>query len=91
MRAFRTLGCDVLLTHTLGKGVPDIYVAVASGPIGYWVEIKDGSKPPSAQKLTPGELKFHKNFRGPLTVVRSVDDVVELVADMKAKARKVVA
>lgn len=89
VRAFRTLGCDVILTHTLGEGRPDCFAAVPG--YGVWVEIKDGSKPPSAQKLTPDELRFHQSFRGPLTVVRSVDDVVSLVADMKAKARRLVA
>lgn len=89
MRAFRTLGCYVRPVHTVGQGFPDLYVSV----MGYavLVEVKDGTKPPSAQSLTPDEIRFHSECTGPVCVVRCVDDVVSLVADMKAKSRRLVA
>ena len=34
-----------------------------------------GSKPPSARKLTIGELKFKQSWNGPYFLVLSVDDV----------------
>jgi len=40
------------------------------------IEIKDGSKPPSAQKLTAAEAKFHEQW--PVIVIRSVEDALNL-------------
>ena len=38
------------------------------------IEIKDGLKPKSAQKLTPGETKFKDEWQGLYYIVRSTDD-----------------
>ena len=44
-----------------------------------FVEIKDGSKPKSAQKLTRQQIEFFDNWRGPKIIIRSVDDVIEII------------
>ena len=47
------------------------------------VEIKDGSKPPSARKLTPDESAFHEKWRGsPVDIVNSEDEAIALVRGM---------
>lgn len=38
------------------------------------IEVKDGSKTPSGQKLTKAEVKFIKGWRGEVYIVRSAED-----------------
>lgn len=63
----RGVGCSVFITSSLGGGFGDI-VAGRHG-VNYLLEIKDGSKPPSARKLTPDEQKFHDEWKGQVCVV----------------------
>jgi hypothetical protein len=45
------------------------------------LEIKDGSKPPSARRLTSAEQKFHDEWPGNnLYIVNSVDEALALLA-----------
>ncbi len=44
----------------LGKGAPDL-LWVWQGRLGL-AELKDGSKPPSARKLTPDEVRWHERI-----------------------------
>ncbi|WP_176408607.1 hypothetical protein [Haematobacter massiliensis] len=81
--AFRRLGCTVDHTHMLGRGFPDIAVGVAGR--NYYVEIKDGNKPPSKQALTDAERAWHTEWRGQVCIVRSVDEVPALVAQWRAE------
>jgi hypothetical protein len=75
--AFRKCGATVAITSGLGKGFPDLVVGYRSR--NFLVEIKDGSKPPSAQKLTPDESAWHGKWRGQIAIIRSVDDVLALL------------
>lgn len=75
--ALRSLGCSVQCLHTMGGGVPDLLCAIAGG--NFLVEVKDGKKPPSAQKLTPDQVEWHKNWRAPVYIVNSVATAVDLV------------
>ena len=40
---------------------------------------EDGSKPPSARKLTPEQCVWHQDWRGQVVVVESVDQAVRVV------------
>ncbi|MEY4720068.1 MAG: hypothetical protein RL563_2686 [Pseudomonadota bacterium] len=47
------------------------------------VEIKDGSKPPSARKLTPNEQKFHDEWTGgELHVITSVSQALDVIVGL---------
>jgi Holliday junction resolvase len=81
---FRQLGCSVAITSNVRGGFPDIVVGVNG--LNLLVEIKDGSKVPSARKLTDDEQRFHDNWKGRAVVVESVDDVVALVNGIQRKA-----
>lgn len=72
MHAFRVLGCKVFDTHTLGGGFPDLVLAYR-GAI-HLVEVKA-----IGGKLTPAEMDFCTNY--PVRIVRTVDDVRELVEE----------
>jgi hypothetical protein len=76
------MGVSVFDTAQLGNGFPDI--AVSIGKVTALIEIKDGSKPPSARKLTPDEVKFHDEWQGWIEIVCSVDDVVNLVNRLRS-------
>lgn len=73
----RQVGASVLHLHTLGKGAPDLLVGFRG--VNFLVEIKDGDKPPSAQKLTPDEQRFHDNWRGQRVVVRTADEALRTI------------
>ena len=54
------------------------------------VEVKDGSKPPSQQKLTEGEQDCHDRYTGTISIITSTDDADILLASMKAKSKALV-
>jgi Holliday junction resolvase len=73
--AFRRLGWSVLDVSQL-KNCCDIFVSRKSMVLA--LEIKDGSKPASATKLTKGEEEFLKTWQGYCRVIFSVDDVINI-------------
>lgn len=79
VKAFRSLGCSVLDLSRLGGGCPDILVGMGMRH-NVLVEIKDGSKPPSARKLTDDEEAFFKAWRGAVVIAESLDDVPRIAA-----------
>lgn len=89
VEALRAKGWEVLSLAPLGGGAPDILIGRSLGiehsddgtkHTEYWdfklVEIKDGAKSPSRQKLTDAEIEFHK--RWPVIVLRSIEDALAL-------------
>jgi hypothetical protein len=74
-------GCSVLSLASLGNGAPDLLVWSHSGGRGFYVlmEIKDGSRYPSDQLLTPDEMRFHAAWRGPIAIVHSVEEALEAI------------
>lgn len=78
----RGLGAKVLILSEMGRGVPDILIAIrrpGRGRFMQLIEIKDGSKPKSAQKLTSDEHKFHEDWRDFVTIVSTEQEAVDLV------------
>lgn len=81
VKVFRQLGCSVWITSDLGKGAPDCVVGMVSEsghPFNLLVEIKDGKKAPSQQRLTEAEQKFHDEWVGQIAIIRSVEQVIDL-------------
>lgn len=71
------IGASVAVTHQLGNGVPDIVVGFRGE--NFLIEIKDGSKPPSARRLTPDEKDFHMGWQGQIDVANDLDDVLRII------------
>jgi hypothetical protein len=87
VRAFRQIGATVQVLSSVGKGMPDVLVGYMG--VNVLVEIKDGSLPPSKQKLTADQVKWHANWGGQVCVANSIDDAVRKViriADGRAAA-----
>lgn len=77
VRALRAVGATVQSLAAVGKGCPDLLVGFRGQ--NYALEIKDGSKPPSARKLTPDEKRWHDEWRGRVVVVESTDDALRVI------------
>ena len=78
VKAFRALGCSVLIISQLKK-CADIFVAKGKTAV---VEIKDGTLPPSKRQLTEGEMDFMHSWKGLYFIVESLDDVVRVVKEL---------
>lgn len=59
--ALRRVGAKVQSLANIGEGCPDLLV-LYRGAI-FLLEVKDGSKPKSKQKLTPDEIEWHEDAR----------------------------
>lgn len=76
--ALRAAGASVHSLASVGLGIPDLLV----GYNGFTVlmEIKDGNKPFSQQRLTPAQQKFHKEWTGgSIAVVNSAEGALRIL------------
>ena len=79
VKALRKAGAVVIITSQL-KNFADILVA-HDGQL-YIVEIKDGNKPPSQRKLTPGEEACKIKLNGVKVdyhIITNIDEALELI------------
>ena len=74
--AFRKLGCSVLSLAPLGRGIPDLLVAI--GGVTWLIEIK--SKKGKENDL---QLEWAENWRGARAVVRDTQGVETVVKTMR--------
>ena len=81
VEALREVGALVAVTSAVGNGFPDIVVGYSGGL--YLMEIKDGTKPPSATKLTKDEVAFHTKWTGYVHIVYSLDDALRVIGAIR--------
>ena len=74
--AFRKLGCSVLSLAPLGRGIPDLLVAI--GGVTWLIEIN--SKKGKENDL---QLEWAENWRGARAVVRDTQGVETVVKTMR--------
>jgi hypothetical protein len=79
--ALRSCGALVQSLADVGGGVPDLLIAHRGRLL--LLEVKDGSKPPSARRLTPDQQEWHDRWRGPYLMV--VQDVEGAIAALRSK------
>ena len=76
LQAAEQMGCTVVSLAQVGKGCPDALIGHASprGRVNILIEIK-------ADKgtLTPEQVRFHREWRGQVAVVRCVNDLLALL------------
>jgi Holliday junction resolvase len=75
VKALRKSGCKVLSLAAVGNGCPDLLVFRAN--VLTILEVKDGSKPPSQQKLTIFQEQFRVDW--PVQVVNSIESALKAV------------
>jgi len=74
----RALGASVQSLAMVGDGVPDLLVGYQGRT--WLVEVKDGSKPPSRQRLTADQVAWRDTWRGEApSVVRDRQDCMDMV------------
>lgn len=79
VKALEKCGAIVQSLADVGNGVPDLLIAHRGRLL--LLEVKDGSKPPSARRLTPDQQDWHDKWRGPYLMV--VVDVESAIAALK--------
>lgn len=77
VNALRQAGASVQSLAAIGKGCPDLLVGYQG--INHLMEVKDGSKVPSAQKLTIDQEHWHSVWKGVVHVVKSEDEALKIL------------
>jgi hypothetical protein len=78
VEALRKFGATVQSLAMVGQGTPDLLVGFRRQT--YLMEVKDGSRIPSEQRLTAAEQRWHAVwFGGTLKTVRSVDEALAVI------------
>jgi hypothetical protein len=80
VNALRKAGASVQSLAPVGKGCPDLLVGYLG--INYLMEVKDGNKVPSAQKLTIDQEHWHSVWTGAVHIVKSENEALKI---LKAK------
>ena len=86
MDTYRTCGASVKDVSRL-PGFCDLVVGYCDQ--NFLIEVKDGKKAKSRQALTNPEKTFHATWRGQIKIIRSTDEAMDHVRDIRelAKAR----
>lgn len=74
-------GASVQTLAAVGQGVPDLLVGFRGRNL--LLEVKDGTKPPSARKLTPDQVEWHGAWKGQVIVVESVEQALAAIVETK--------
>lgn len=79
VKALRKLGAKVVIVSVVNNFC-DLLVGFKGNL--YLMEVKDGTKPPSQRKLTPGEIKCQREFElvgVDYHIINSVEEAIDLV------------
>lgn len=75
--ALRAAGAIVQSLAAIGKGCPDLLCAFRGNL--FLLEVKDGNKPPSGQKLTDAQQKWHMAWGALVEVVNSPEQALRAI------------
>lgn len=78
----RAAGATVQSLAAVGHGCPDLLVGWCGKTL--LMEVKDGNKPPSEQKLNESQIKWHGTWMGgPLAVVNGPEAALRMLKAIK--------
>ncbi len=72
--ALRKSGISVEILSAVGQGVPDLLCGINGK--NALLEVKDGLAPKSQRKLTPDQVEWHREWKGAVHVVESIDQAL---------------
>ena len=75
--ALRSAGASVVSTASMADGFPDLVVGFRGE--NYLLEVKDGNKPPSKQRLTADQEVFFSSWKGSAQVVRDPQEALAAI------------
>lgn len=75
--ALRSVGCSVQILSAVGRGVPDLLVGCRGNNL--LLEVKDGLAAKSDRKLTPDQVKWHRDWQGLVYVVESKEQALDVL------------
>lgn len=75
--ALRQAGASVQHLHAVGQGCPDILVGFRGA--NHLLELKDGSKPPSARGLTDAQLRWHSIWQGQVAIAEDEMQALRII------------
>lgn len=78
----RKMGYEVLDLSVAGAGVPDLAVKIGFGHV-HFLEIKDGAKVKSQQKLTPEQEAWNYYAHSITSKVNSLDEAINAICHAK--------
>lgn len=78
--ALRYAGAQVQSLAAIGKGVPDLLCSFRGNL--FLLEVKDGSKSPSRQKLTADQQTWHQTWGAVIEVVNSPEQALRAIGAM---------
>jgi hypothetical protein len=61
----------------MGRGAPDLILGYRNE--NFMIELKDGNKTKSQQKLTPDEVQFQEKWNGNYAVCNSIEQILILI------------
>ena len=89
VKCFRRMGYSVKSLAAVGDGMTDLLISKKG--LNCLVEIKDGSKVPSKQKLTGPQETFHRDWQGLRSIVSDIQGALTLanrLAELKITTDK---
>ena len=81
VKALRNAGATVQPLHLVGQGCPDLLVGWQG--MNLLIEVKDGDKIPSKQRLTPIEAQWHLAWGGQVAIINSIEAAIALLNSME--------
>ena len=87
VRKLRDCAVKVEVLSDVGKGVPDLLLGFRG--INLLVELKDGSKPPSARSLTADQKAWHESWPGQVDVAEDFESAWAIVQREAQKAGRI--
>jgi hypothetical protein len=87
VNALRSVGAWVYDAAGVGEGFPDLLVWFRGAY--HLLEVKDGSKKPSARRLRKTQVNFQQACPGPVHVVNSPEEALKAIGAVVTLARSV--